>query len=63
MQNLNFVLDKKKKRAWFAKKISFKNHVLGMKFKVTFLKCAFGKKHGKGMSSQTNPKYRSRMPL
>ncbi len=63
MQNINFVFDKKKKKTWFAKKISFKNHVLGMKLKVTFLKCAFGKKHDKGMGSQTNPKYRSRMRI
>ena len=49
MQNLNFVFGKKK-NAWFAKKFTFKNHFLGMKFKTSFSKGVFGKKHGKKMN-------------
>jgi hypothetical protein len=44
MQNPNSVFGKKKK-AWFAKIFTFKNHVLEMKLKASFLKCDFGKKH------------------
>ena len=51
MQNSNFVFGKRKK-AWFAKNFAFKNNVLGMKLKVLFSKCDFGKKHGKKMSYQ-----------
>ncbi len=43
MQNPNFVFGKKKK-AWFTKKISFKNHILGMNFKTSFSKRDFDKK-------------------
>jgi hypothetical protein len=46
MQNPNFVFGKKKK-TWFAKNISFKNHVLGMKLKASFSKRTFDKKHDK----------------
>ena len=46
MQNPNFVFGKKKK-AWFAKNISFKNYVLGMKLKASFSKRTFNKKHDK----------------
>ncbi len=61
MQNPNFVFGKKKK-AWFAKFFTFKNHILGMKLKASFSKCAFGKKHGKAMSYQTDPIKESRKP-
>jgi hypothetical protein len=54
MQNPNFVFGKKKK-AWFAQIFAFTNHVLGMKLKTSFSKCVFCKKHGKKISSQTNP--------
>ena len=55
MQNPNFVFGKKKK-TWVAKFFSFKNHVLGMKLKVSFSKRDFGKKHDKKMGYQTDPK-------
>jgi hypothetical protein len=45
----------KKKKIWFVKIFVLKNHFLGMKLKISFSKHAFGKKHGKEMSSQTNP--------
>ena len=45
----------RKKKTWFAKIFAFKNHVLGMKLKTSFSKCAFGKKHCKEMGYQTDP--------
>ena len=42
-QNPNFVFDKKKK-TWFVKFLTLKNHFLEMKLKTSFPKCAFNKK-------------------
>ena len=53
MQNSNFVFGKrKKKKAWFAKIFAFKNQVLEIKLKASFLKCNFGKKHSKKIGYQ-----------
>ena len=46
MQNPNFVFGKKKK-VWFTKKNSFKNHILGIKLKTSFSKRDFDKKQVK----------------
>ncbi len=53
MQNPNFVFGKKKK-VWFVKKFTFKNHVLGIKLKASFSKRAFDIKHDKKMGYQTD---------
>jgi hypothetical protein len=45
-QNSNFVFGKEKKKAWFIKFLTLKNHFLEMKPKASFSKCAYNKKHG-----------------
>jgi hypothetical protein len=62
MQNKNFVFGKKKK-TWFVKHFTFKNHILGMKLKTSFSNHAFGKKDGKEMGYQTNPKWISYLSI
>jgi hypothetical protein len=50
-QNPNFVFNKKKK-IWFVTFLALKNHLLEIKLKTSFSKCAFNKKHDKKMSCQ-----------
>ena len=60
MQNPNFVFGKKKKKNMVCKKkFAFKNHILGMKLKVSFSKHDFDKKQSKKIGYQTDPNVHS----